>query len=71
MAELYDIAKAEQQFTPGVYLTDGKTLWRILDMPEEARKGYLPLEDCRFPAAAPLWRSVRWLTNHKAKVVRP
>lgn len=68
---LFDLAKAQHEFTAGVYLTDGETLWRILDLPEQARKGFLPLEDCRFPNAPPLWREVRWLTDRKARVVRP
>lgn len=68
---LYDTAKAEQEFTAGVYLTDGTTLWRILDLPDQARKGLLPLEDCRFPHAPVIWRQVSWLTDHKARVVRP
>lgn len=67
---LYDLSKAEQEFTPGVYVTDDTTLWRILDLVER-RKGLLPLEDCRFPSAAPTWRSVAWLTAHKARVIRP
>jgi hypothetical protein len=67
---LFDIAKAEAQFTPGVYLTDERTLWRILDLPEQARKGELPLEDCRFPEAPPVWRQVRWLTERKARVIK-
>jgi hypothetical protein len=67
---LYDLHKAGRDFTPGVYVTDRKTLWRILDLAER-RQGLLPLEDCRFPEAPPVWRSVQWLTEHKAKVIRP
>lgn len=66
---LYDRQKTEEDFTPGVYVTDRHTLWRILDL-EEKRRGLLPLEDCRFPAAPPTWRSVDWLRAHGAKVVR-
>lgn len=67
---LYDRHKAEQDFTPGVYVTDDVVLWRILDLTER-RPGLLPLEDCRFPQADPMWRSVEWLTKRKARVIRP
>lgn len=66
---LYDIDKAAQNFAAGVYITDGSTLWRILDL-EEKRKGMVPLEDCRFPDCEPTWRKVEWLMAHKAKVVQ-
>lgn len=68
---LYDTAKAHSQFTPGVYVTNGESLWRILDLPEEQRKGELPLEDCYFPGEPPIWREIKWLTEHKCRVVRP
>lgn len=67
---LYDLQRAEREFTPGVYVTDRTTLWRILDLAEK-RTGLLPLEDVRFPDAPPTWRSVKWLAEHKAKVIRP
>jgi hypothetical protein len=68
---LYDRSKAERSYAPGVYLTDNVTLWRVLDIPEEQRKGLVPLEDCRFPDAPPVWRGLGWLSQHDAKVVRP
>lgn len=67
---LYDRSKAALEFTPGVYVTDDETLWRILDL-EERRRGLLPLEDVRFPEAPPTWRSVDWLQARKAHVIRP
>lgn len=66
---LFDKNKVEEEFRIGVYVTDGVTLWRILNI-EEKRAGLLPLEDVRFPTAPPVWRSVDWLRAHQARVLR-
>lgn len=68
---LFDRSKAEATFTPGVYLTDNETLWRVLDLPEERRKGEIPLEDCRFSEAPAIWRPIDWLTERNVRVVKP